>query len=106
MYTNQVTVTIGRNVGPLPLDDAEWLGFQEDVRDALHVWLNVPYRDIETHAGRGEWDGVAEESMKFSALVPDYDGTGYPQLRAQLAIIRDAFRQDAIALNVGVSELV
>lgn len=106
MYANQITVTIGRNVGPLPLARDEWNGFQQDVRDALHVSLNVPYRDIEAHAGRGEWDGVAEDSIKFSVLVPGYDGTGYAPLRAQLAIIRDNYRQDAIALSVAESELV
>lgn len=106
MYTQQVTVTIGRNVGNAPMSPNDWARFGARVEGVLIGALGVELGDIERHDGRGVWDGVEEDSAKFSVLVPDFDADKYAALKYRLRIIADDFEQDAIALSVGVSELV
>ena len=99
----QVTVTIGRNVGDSPMADADWQRFAARVVNRLE-WIGAD--SVERHDGRGEWDGIVEDSSKFSALFDSLDSRSVDALRHSLSIIRDDYQQDAIALCIGNSELI
>ena len=103
----QVTVTIGRNVGDSPMAEDRWCDFRASIDDALMDSFKIDsLESIESHNGTGEWQGVREDSLKASVLFDSLDALGVQQLRERLAIIRDEFEQDAIALCIGDSELV
>lgn len=99
-----VTVTIGRNVGTSPLSPESWNEFVSQTREAVKVatdelWAVAPYR--------GSWDGVSEDSAVFYGPLKDGDQDWYLRaLRTQLANLATYYRQEAIGLSVGVSELV
>lgn len=119
-----LTLTIGRNVSPRffgvapdspqPLSDAQWGSFQAQCRDLLHEAVNqsggYPVFD-ETHLGLGVWDGVTEESAKIAVLVSDADAGADVDarvlnfLRPRVRRLADTWFQDAIAIQVGRSEL-
>ena len=104
----QVTVTIGRNVGAVPLSNSEWGQFGNRAADALTIALGVTTPDIEVHhSDGGIWQGVREDSTKISVLLESAPSeTQLRILRDELRILRDEFRQDAIALSVAESELI
>ena len=119
------TATIGRNfsnthsnfdVQGEPMILSAWSGFAEDVTKEFHVTIektrktdgyawdeNTEFR-IETHYGKGTWDGVEEESAKISVLS-DQPLTHLSYLRQALANLAEEYGQDAIALTIGTSEL-
>lgn len=111
MYT--YTVTIGRNVGDVPMSDLDWATFEDEVNEAL---VTVPYERqiafLETHRGTGVWQGVAEESVKvtmalISALPEESEGCrDLLALRNKLFRLAGLYGQDAIALTIGQSELI
>lgn len=96
-----LTITIGRNVGVLPMDQSRWASFVDATRRVVElatdeVWAIAPYR--------GSWDGVHEDAMIFyGAYGADSVTTS---LREALANLATYYDQDAIAVAVGDSELV
>jgi hypothetical protein len=100
---SQVTITIGRNVGDVPMDDAEWSHFKALVDLAVPGNL-APSLDLGWFTGHGEWtdsDGhrVVEESavrilISGKAVSPTH-------WTACLSIIADVYGQDAIAWSYG-----
>lgn len=99
-----ITVTIGRNVGDTPMSLTLWEQFKGDVEaDMLNA---IPSDIVERHYGRGVWDGIEEESAKFSLLrhAKPTDAM-LDELRAYLSENARHYGQDAIALTVGMSEL-
>lgn len=99
-----VMVTIGRNVGNVPMSDETWDSFQNDVSAALYA--NVANDDswLETSTGWGEWDGVRETNARLALLAADTSHVD--TLRATLATLAAKYGQDAVALAIGESELV
>ncbi|WP_263729975.1 hypothetical protein [Cellulomonas sp. SG140] len=100
-----VTVTLGRNVGTVPMAAEEWDDFQTDAEAILEgctvredVWW------CERHYGAGEWDGIREESVRVTLL--GVVEVREAQLRLELAELADQYRQDAVALSWGESVLV
>lgn len=98
--TTTVTITIGRNVGNIPLDSRSWERFRQSVSDALtagsaETWAQATYV--------GAWEGVSEDAAIWLAAVPA-DRLG--ALRAALGALASLYRQDAIGLTVGTGELV
>lgn len=100
-----VTVTIGRNVGPDPLPADIWNEFVSRVRREVErvtseLWAVAPFR--------GQWEGESEDAMVFYGPLKAVQAITrpLPTLRANLANLATYYRQDAIGLSVGESELV
>jgi hypothetical protein len=98
-----VTVTIGRNVGDVPMSEPAWLRF----RDYVRLWLQSALLPdfLATYDGTGEWQGVPEDSTTIvlsgvSTCVQRAD------LQVWLAATAAIHGQDAIALTIGDTELV
>ena len=98
---NTITITIGRNVGDVPLDDHRWAGFRNDIQTVLSNHYAEVY--VNAAAGRGTWEGVEEENATWVASV---DTAFIPGVRARLKYMADLYKQDAIALTVGDTALV
>ena len=96
-----VTVSIGRNVGSEPMAQGLWDNFVSVVRDSVRRDANAVY--VDAAASVGEWDGIAEESRTWVADIDEWD---LGALRNALTEWARTFRQDAIALTVGTTELV
>lgn len=103
-----LTITIGRNIKNRPLPADEWGEFQIDTEDTVKSVLdseNVEF--IEAHYGTGYWSGQCEESCKIMfALTEPLSDVRISTLKRRLAVIRGWYGQDAIALNLGNSELL
>lgn len=100
--TATVTVSIGRGLpdgGSMRL--GEWDAFRQDVRDRLALVSAEVYVDAARSVG--EWEGVPEESATWVALIPADNITA---LRGAIRAMAVRYRQDAIALTVGTTELV
>ena len=105
-----VHITFGRNVNTEPMSDEKWADFIETVRKDLTLTLTIlgaERFDVETHTGIGTYDGITEESAKVSAyfegeLPEDFQKA----LKVCLRSTALRFKQDAIALSIGQSELV
>lgn len=97
-----VTISIGRG---LPsggaLRPSEWEAFRSHIDDTLADCGATVY--VARAYSVGEWEGVAEESATWVASVP-VECVGY--LRDYLRVATDVYRQDAIALTIGETELV
>jgi len=100
----QVTVTIGRNVDNSFMPIVEWAKFQDDVAGILEELSNFNC-EPEIHIGTGTWNGVVEESAKISILV-DSAPVDIVTLKKNIETLRDKYKQDAIALCIGNSELI
>lgn len=96
-----ITISIGRNVGDTPMTRAAWDNFHADIV----ATITVPDSDVYVPGAHsvGEWEGVPEESRTYVASVPE---EYVPAIRTRLAHLAHAYRQDAIALTVGVGTLV
>jgi hypothetical protein len=95
---SQVTVTIGRNVLRKPLGGANWAAFQSDVKDRLSALL-IPSAVFGPFIGRGEWEGVSEESSVL-ILLSQYT-TDRRNIDSILAGLAETYGQDAIAWSYG-----
>lgn len=125
-----ITVTIGRNVPfdsslrlhsmtadtgeQVPMRRNLWADFQLEVKNLLRV---LPGDDTDGMAtvfgpfgGTGEWEGVPEESVTFTALTthPDFRPAGNGELTGPveafgdiLSSIAHHYGQDAIAWSHG-----
>lgn len=99
-----ITVTIGRNVGNIPMSLTLWEQFKGDVE--ADMLAAVPSDIVETHFGTGVWDGVEEESAKITLLRhSEPTAAMLAKLRAYLSKSARHYGQDAIALTIGQSEL-
>lgn len=101
-----VTISIGRNVRmPLdtvgPMDGEAWQNFGDAI-DALLARCGATVY-VGAAESRGEWEGIAEDSRTWIASVPD---NTLADIRYVLRDLARDFRQDAIALTVGVTELI
>lgn len=100
----QLQVSIGRNIGAEPMSADLWRSFQDDARANLYAHTTGDERTVEFHYGTGVWDGVAEESAHVTIhTVRDYDRAG---LTRALAVLAHVYGQDAIALSIGVTDLI
>lgn len=101
-----VIVTIGRNVGREPMSDLRWNLFQGNVvRAMVDSYPDDRLYDVELHTGFGVWDLKDEESAIFSMRLPRSEFR-VDHLRAFLSDVASQYGQDAIALQVGPSELI
>jgi hypothetical protein len=115
-----VTVTVGRNVGSVPMSDSRWLAFIEQTEGVLEAFADTHGVAgdfwLERHIGRGVWDGVAEDSCKVTLNTTDkllaglcdftHGGLVCDCLIDELAWLSAGFKQDAVAVAVGRSSLV
>lgn len=114
-----VTVTIGRNVpadhspfealgnAPRPMSEDRWNRFHTDIAGVLHL---IPSEAVfGPFTGVGEWEGVSEESITYTALVPLPAGTDVEDWSSVLGDILGGYAkrygQDAIAYAVGPARL-
>ena len=102
------TITIGR--GALGTSDElsapRWAEFKESVRA---IWYPLVTDDaaVEDHEGMGRWAGKAEMSYKTTLLTEHaLEFNQLDHIKAELAIQRDLYGQDAIAFTLGLSMLV
>ena len=99
---SNVTVTIGRNIGDLPMAPPDWDRFQDDVRDQLGALLKADY--TFTYYGEGEWEGVKEESAVILLVGTTYTArTG--DVDSVLSALSDKYLQDAIGWSAGLGHL-
>ena len=89
-----VTVSIGRNIGSVPMPGPEWRRFRRTVSEAL-AGGPVFVRDARTV---GQWEGVSEESRTWVASV---DTDAVDVLLQSMRCLARAYCQDAIAVTVG-----
>jgi hypothetical protein len=114
-----IQITIGRNVGNVPMSDALWLNFQIDacelVEDlvldltGLRTWSQVSHTDVslEKHIGDGAWSGSLEDSVKFAAYFPIHMvSTKPPQTAAAMTTFTHALKQLAFDYNQDTIHLV
>lgn len=97
-----VTISIGRNVDGVPLSDARWNAFKQDIFDAVTHWCHEIH--VNGAVSVNSWNGIAEESCTFVADSRDFFTVGALHTRLELACKN--FDQDAIALTVGTTDLV
>jgi hypothetical protein len=95
-----VTVAIGRNIDNEPMSARSWRAFQNDVQAALHSAAEPGPTFSAKYRGEGQWQGVREQSVVFSA---SFEGVTIDReaLSGALASIARAYQQDAVALTVG-----
>lgn len=92
------------------MSDKEWASFITTVKADLNlvlVILGLLDAPIETHIGQGTYNGNSEDSAKISTyfegeLPEDFQKA----LKVCLRSTALRFKQDAIALSIGQSELV
>jgi hypothetical protein len=92
--THTVTISIGRNDGPLtrelgvavPMLPHLWDAFQGSVTAVLTATYGTAH-------GVGEWDGIAEDTFLVIGQVENLE-----EVRAKLAALAAEYRQDAIGL--------
>ena len=100
------TLTIDRNIGTEPMSDKLWGSFKLSAYYTLFKLVGW-HAIAERFHGEGEWEGVKEESYKLTALTETpLDAFLLEKLKRQLRIVAADYRQDAIALTIGESELV
>lgn len=111
----QLTVTIGRNVKGEPMLDDDWTEFTDTVGFTIRRIFGTVLAE-KTHLGwfygRGEWEGVSEESATYLLLIdiaPSFADWLSDHCERSLApalrINAGLFRQDAIAYSLGESFL-
>ena len=101
------TATIGRSVGTEPMSAERWVQFIEDVRADMLLFAvesAIHVESVETHCGKGSWEGYEEESAKIT-LLTTAQSDDLDILRRYLSENARFYDQDAIALTIGVSEL-
>ena len=109
--TQYAQLNIGRNVGTEPMLDWAWEWFADGAANVLLSAARVTAggacgatrADVQVHYGRGEWDGVAEDSAHVSLFWAD--GMDVSHIREASALLARMFQQDAIAVMLG-SELI
>jgi len=92
-----LTISIGRNVGDVPLDDKEWGSFVQDVRNiaTLHTCYVPLAQIIQFGTVTGGWNGKREES--FTITIADVSRKYKDSINEKLSTLCKVYRQDAIA---------
>lgn len=103
----QCTVSIGRNVGAVPLHYRRWHSYKSEVMD---LFLLLPGTTVVgTTSGRSVWrqddsEWVSEQSFTIHVLdVPVSAGTA---IRRSLASLAGKYGQDSIALTVSDPQFI
>lgn len=99
MSTVTIVISIGRNVGNVPLDAKRWEGFCTLVRTLLAESRVYVYGAESI----GVWNGVSEDSRTW---VAETSTDKLEDIRSSLRAFAKLYEQDAIALTVGQTELV
>lgn len=99
---SQVTVTIGRNVGDVPMHDGRWGSFIIDVFAAVKSVCGLAM-SFGPFFGEGEWEGVREESS-VRIFVTSLSAPA-EELEALLGQLAAEYQQDAIAWSFGPNQL-
>lgn len=98
------TVTIGRNVGRQPMPGWRWENFTDEIRRVIRLLPNVA--SVTVFDGRGEWDGVEEDSRTFHVLhTAPVPASVLSDWSIGLMSTADYFDQDAIAYSHSASHL-
>jgi hypothetical protein len=99
--TVTVTVSIGRNIGTVPLASAGWSQF----RDAIAGILTDHGATIHVRGASsvGEWQGIEEDSSTF---VADLDREVIDRLLQDIGTIGARYGQEAVAVTIGRTVLV
>tara|TARA_R110002096_G_scaffold268578_1_gene462454 strand:- start:105 stop:458 length:354 start_codon:yes stop_codon:yes gene_type:complete len=91
------TITIGRNVGDTPLPEHKWKGFQS----AISTFIKNHNSEIFVNSkGFGKWENCEEENFTWVFSTKEFLETDHLKELARL------FKQDAIALTSGVTQLI
>lgn len=95
-----VTVSIGRNVGTLPMLEHDWQAF---AADTTRIVRNLSSTVHFLGFGSGEYEGETEESYTIVAttIVPSLQG-----MRDALALLARENGQEAIAVTSGMTRYV
>jgi len=102
------TITIGRNQSSTnePMSTEDWNKFQNHLKEYLETFMLTADR-LEIHEGIGEWNGISEESVKFTLLTNiallDW---AIDDIKYELGTLAAVYDQEAIALTIGESILV
>jgi hypothetical protein len=110
-------VSIGRNVGDVPLSAGRWNAFKHEVR---YLVENDAGPVVFAGEGLGIWESEVEDpetgdfhAVRMTETAATFIGEGTPQdagtlsgIRRHLAILAAEYGQDAIALTVGGVEFV
>lgn len=98
-----INVFIGRNVGELPMSDADWTLYRKRTLAALQPHVDIAVEGV----GQNTSDGWGEEDFAFFAgRIRPVVLTHVQQLRAELAELARVFGQDAIAVTIGHTSFV
>ena len=102
MRDNVVVVSIGRNVGDVPMSDDRWVLFRDQVGAAVHVCATTVH--VDQALSQGSWQGIPEDAATWVAEVPTWGAID--NLRRRLGALARHWSQDAIALTIGDTELI
>lgn len=88
------------------MPDDWWILFRIDIESAVLVTCQPPaFREV--HDGLHEWEGTAEESFKIMfGFEEPLSAITLRVLKRRLAYLKPNYLQDAIAFQVGESELI
>lgn len=96
-----VTVSIGRNVGAVPMSVERWHYYVTDTRKAVNAVASAVHF---VGRGSGIYDGALEDSFSIVATVDD--GASLALLAKRLRSLARLYRQDSIAMTVGSTQFV
>lgn len=97
MSTDTQVVTIGRNVGTVPMTAAAWRSFKSEVRRILSRYGNIIQDPLDGHQF-GSWEGqVCEDAATFVVLCPSVHSQ---DARPALRVLAARYRQEAIGFIV------
>lgn len=93
-----VVLTLGRNVGRLPMSEADWFGYRKqvanDLDDVQAAILQRPKMLMGNVSQVGQWDGADEEACTFVAVVSTLGKL--ERLSRAVRFTRAAYNQEAI----------
>lgn len=90
-----VTIGVGRNIGPTPMDNLSWLLFRAELRACLTALA----ADIHGWTTESSWGREQSYWVAGSAL-------SLPALEARLVDLAGRYQQEAIALTTGATRLI
>lgn len=96
-----VTVSIGRNVGDEPMSTNVWRDFARATESAIDFVKTEYY--VRNANGAGGWQDNPEDSKTW---VFSMDTTKLSILEWRMSDLCDLFKQDAIAVTYGTTDLV
>lgn len=95
-----VTVSIGRNLGTVPMASDLWDTYCADTLRAVRQCSSaIHYLGL----GEGIYDGMTEDSF---TLVGSVYRDSIDRLAYALGVLAETYGQDSVAMSVGTTELV